>query len=258
MRGSRAAAIRDGARQTALAAGALGLYEAARLLSGGDWSLAVRNARRVLGLERSLHLAWEGPLQRALLDLPPLVRLLNVLYLGHFLFTALFFVWLYRRSRTGFALFRDAFLAAVALAAVVHWAFPTAPPRLAAVGIVDTLRQLSGIDIGSRGSIPATDPVAAVPSLHAGFAFGVGLGLIRHGGRRARLLGIVYPLAVVLTILVTGNHFVLDAVAGAVVVLLGLALSCLLHRPRARAAARTRLYCDPRRGVEQPGSSPGS
>ncbi len=250
-------AVRDGTRQAALLALALGLYETARLLSGGDWSLALRNARRVQGLERSLHLAWEGPLQRAFLELPALVRALNLLYLGHFLFTALFLVWLYRRSPTGFALFRDAFLAAVALAALVHWAFPTAPPRLASIGVEDTLRRLSGIDIGSRGSLAVTDPVAAMPSLHAGFAFGVGLGLILYGGRRARLLGVLYPLAVALTILVTGNHFLLDALAGVAVMALGLALACLARRP-ARKTARTRLYCDPRRGVEQPGSSPGS
>jgi hypothetical protein len=249
---------RDGVRQMLLLAGALGLYEAARLLTGVDWGLARRNARRVHDLEHSLHLGWEHPLQRVFLQQPDLVQVLNLLYFGHFLFTALFFFWLYRRSRPGFALFRDGFLAAVALAAAVHWAFPAAPPRLAGIGIADTLRQLSGIDIGSPGSVSATDPVAALPSLHAGFALGVGIGLVRHGGWRARLLGCLYPLAVVLTIVVTGNHFLLDALAGGAVVLLGLALASFARRLPPWKHGETRLYCDPRRGVEQSGSSPGS
>jgi membrane-associated phospholipid phosphatase len=262
MRRSDSAAVGDGARQAAPLVVGLALYELARLLISTDWSRAVGNARRVQELERSLHVAWERPLQHAFLGLPDLVRALNVLYLGHFLFTALFFLWLYRRSRSGFARFRDGFLAAVALAALVHWLFPAAPPRLAGVGVGDTLRQLSGIDIGSPGSVSATNPVAALPSLHAGFALGVGIGLIRYGGWRAKLLGVSYPLAVVLTIVVTGNHFLLDAVAGGAVMMLGLLVSFVAQRAsrplRPWKPPRTRLYCDPRRGVEQSGSSPGS
>jgi hypothetical protein len=68
-----------------------------------------------------------------LLGLPELVEAMNVFYfVGHFLLTGIFFVWLYHSSRTGFRLFRDGFLAATTLALIVHWGFPTAPPRLAA------------------------------------------------------------------------------------------------------------------------------
>ncbi|MGZ4463034.1 MAG: phosphatase PAP2 family protein [Gaiellaceae bacterium] len=273
MRRSIPASLRAGAPQATLLLAALALYELARASMVSDWPLAIRNARRVLRTEQTLHLAWEGPLQRAFLHLPELVRMLNVLYFGHFLFTALFFFWLYRRSRAGFALFRDGFLTALVLATLLQWVFPAAPPRLAGVGLVDTIRRLSGIDIGSTGSMAVTDPVAALPSLHAGFAFAVGLGLGRYGGRRARLLGAVYPLAVVLAIVVTGNHFLLDALAGVAVILLGLALAALRNHwmaPPACAApcsaspgnplpvSKTGLYCDSRRGVEQSGSSPGS
>ena len=116
-----------------------------------------------------LGVAWEQSLQRAFLALPDLVHALNIFYfVGHFLFTAIFFVWLYRRSRDGFTSYRDGFLAATAIAVVIHWLFPTAPPRLAGVGLEDTLLLLSGIDIGSPTSSALSNPVAAVPSLHAG------------------------------------------------------------------------------------------
>ena len=105
---------------------------------------------------------------------------------------------------------------------MIHWLYPTAPPRLAAVGLQDTLLVLSGIDIGSPNSAALSNPVAAVPSLHAAYALGVGIGMIRYArSYLLRLAGVVYPPLVVLTILVTGNHFVLDAVAGMAVLGVG-------------------------------------
>jgi membrane-associated phospholipid phosphatase len=106
------------------------------------------------------------------------------------------------------------------------------------VGLVDTLHALVGVDVGS-----VSNPVAAVPSLHAGWALGVGLGLARYAHtRRARIAGALYPPLVALTIVVTGNHFFLDAAAGTAVMAASLAVVQFL----------------PRRGVEQSGSSPGS
>ena len=114
----------------------------------------------------------------------------------------------------------------------MHWRFPTAPPRLAGVGLEDTLRRLSGIDIGAPGSAGLSDPVAAVPSLHAGWALGVGVGLVVYAQPLAvRAVGVLYPAAVVVTIIVTGNHFVFDALAGMLVIAAGFGLACHLARP---------------------------
>lgn len=214
----------DGWTQIAVVLTALGGYLAARLMIEPDWGAAFVNARKVMEIEALLHLGWEDDLQNAFLSLPDVVLAMNAFYfLGHFLLTGVFFVWLYRRSRTGFRAFRDAFLAATIFSVLIHWQFPTAPPRLLGnLGFVDTLNALSGIDIGSRHTSALTNPVAAVPSLHAGYAFGVGLGLVRFGRSRwTRLLGVAYPLAVTLTIIVTGNHFILDAVAGVLVLAAG-------------------------------------
>ena len=113
---------------------------------------------------------------------PDVLQALNIFYfVGHFVVTGIFFVWLYRRSWDGFRTFRDAFLIATAISVVVHWLFPTAPPRLAGVGLTDTLLLFSGIDIGSPASAAYSNPVAAVPSLHAAYALGVGAGMIRYG-----------------------------------------------------------------------------
>lgn len=220
-----------------------------RTLIAPDWPLAMRHARGVALLERSLHLAWERPVQAAFLADPAVVQALNVVYVvAHVAVTAVFFVWLYGRSRAAFCRFRNAFLVATTVALVLHWGFPTAPPRLAGIGLADTLRMLAGIDIGSPGSAGLSDPVAALPSLHAGFALGVGVGIVRYARAVGmRLVGAAYPGVIVLTVIVTGNHFVLDTVAGMAVMGLGFAVTD-------RRVATLVL----RRGVEQSGSSPGS
>ncbi len=222
----RILARRDGVAQLAVVLGAFGVYEAARLAMQPNWAQAFANANRIVSAEQVLGLAWEQSLQRAFLALPDLVAALNLFYfVGHFLFTGIFFVWLYRRSRGGFLSYRDGFLAATALAVVIHWLFPTAPPRLAGVGLEDTLLVLSGIDIGSPTSSALSNPVAAVPSLHAAYALGVGIGMVRFARSPVvRLAGAVYPPLVVLTIVVTGNHFLLDAVAGIIVLAAGFLL----------------------------------
>jgi hypothetical protein len=243
----------DGLAQLVVVLAAVGAYEALRLALRPDWPLALDNARRIAGWERAAHLAWERPVQDAALAVPGLVEAMNAFYLaGHFAITGLFFLWLYRRSRSGFRLFRNGFLFATTIALAVAWRFPTAPPRVAGLGLEDTLRHFSGIEIGSPGSGGLSDPVAAVPSLHAGWAFGVAAGLVVYGGSRAvKAAALLYPVAVVLTILATGNHFVIDVLAGAAVMALGFALAALPFGP-------TVVPFTLRRGVEQSGSSPGS
>jgi hypothetical protein len=234
-------ARRDGVAQLAVVLGAVGAYEAARLAMEPNWSQAFANANRVESVEQVLGFAWEQSLQRAFLALPNLVAALNIFYfVGHFLITAIFFLWLYHRSRDGFRSFRDGFLAATAIAVVIHWLFPTAPPRLAGVGLEDTLLVLSGIDIGSPHSSALSNPVAAVPSLHAAYALGVGIGMMRYARSHVvRLAGAIYPPLVVLTIVVTGNHFVLDAIAGIAVLGVGFGVARVLRRRSGDEKVRT-------------------
>ena len=225
MRGGWAALQRrDGLKQTAIVLVALAVYEAARSLIEPNWALAIANAERIAELERGLSFAWEQSLQRAFLGVPELITAMNLFYfIGHFVLTGLFFLWLYRSSRDGFRSFRNGFMVATAIAVLIHWWFPTAPPRVVGdLGIMDTLHVFWNIDIGSPTASAFSNPVAAVPSLHAGWAVGVGVGLVRYGRQTAlRVLGALYPIAVILTIVVTGNHFIFDAVAGVAVLGLG-------------------------------------
>ncbi|MBI4173021.1 MAG: phosphatase PAP2 family protein [Actinobacteria bacterium] len=241
----RALAGRDGLAQIAVVLGAVGAYEAARILIKPDWPAAFANANRVVRLEQVFGLAWEDSLQRLVLAVPDAVHVLNLFYfVGHFLLTGIFFFWLHHRSRAGFRSFRDGFLVATAIAIVIHWKFPTAPPRLAGVGLQDTLLVFSGIDIGSPSTSALTNPVAAVPSLHAAYALGVGIGLVLYARSHVwRLAGALYPPLVFVTIVVTGNHFILDAVAGTAVLGVGFLVAGRLgERRRGEEAAQEPCY----------------
>ena len=220
----------------------IGLAEAYRLLRRlipTDWPQATANAHQVLRLEQVSHFAWEQGIQHWFLRFPELVRGMNWFYLSsHFVATGAFFIWLYWRNREGFSIFRDGFLLATAIALVIHWRYPTAPPRLADMGIRDTIDLYSGVNIGKPHHERFSNPVAAVPSLHAGWALALGVGLTLYARNfLLRAAGVLYPSAVMLTIVVTGNHFIFDAVAGALVMAVGFAATAPF-----RVAAREPAY----------------
>jgi hypothetical protein len=200
-------------------------YRLLRRLIPTDWPQAIANAQRVERLEHVGRFAWEKGIQNWFLQFPELVKGLNWFYLSsHFVVTGVFFVWLYWRDREGFSIFRDGFLLATAIALVIHWRFPTAPPRLAGTGIKDTIDLYSGFNIGKPHHERFSNPVAAVPSLHAGWALALGVGVVLYARSVfVKALGVLYPAAVMLTIVVTGNHYLFDAAAGALVMALGFA-----------------------------------
>ena len=214
-------------------------YRLLRRLLPTDWPQAIANAQQVERLERVTHIAWEQGIQGWFLQFPQLVKGMNWFYLSsHFFVTGAFFVWLYWRNRDGFSIFRDGFLLATAIALVIHWRYPTAPPRLANMNVKDTIDLYSGVNIGGPHHERFANPVAAVPSLHAGWALALGVGIVVYARNHfVRAAGVLYPAAVLLTIVVTGNHFIFDAVVGALVMAVGFAATAPF-----RVAAREPVY----------------
>jgi membrane-associated phospholipid phosphatase len=142
-------------------------------------------------------------------------------------------VWLYRRSRRHYVLLRDTVLATWLVALPIYALFPCAPPRLADIGLVDTITTQTGIALDSKLTTSFYNPLAAVPSLHAGFALAVSAALAAAATRRSwKLLAWTWAPTVCLAVVATGNHFVTDIVAGAVVTIAGYALGRLAHAAR--------------------------
>jgi len=235
--------------EAALVLSLYGVYELARGLVVGDTREAGRHAGQLVALERSLHLFVEGKVQHAADALPDLAGLLGVAYLTlHLAVTAVVLLWLHRRRPTAFPFVRTTLLVASALALVGFLAYPTAPPRLAGIGIADTVS--SGHVNLNHGLVSSLyNPYAAVPSMHVGYALIVATSLLRYGRRRlVRSLAAVYPAFVLLVVVATGNHFFLDAAAGALVA--GLAFAAA--SPLTRAAATNAPIALPARDALPP------
>jgi hypothetical protein len=184
----------------------------------------------------------EGHVQVAARALPGLIGTLGVLYLTlHLSVTGVYLLWLHRRRPDAFPFVRTTLLIASALALIGFLAFPTAPPRYAALGIADTISS-GGVDMNHGLISSLYNPFAAVPSMHVCYAVIVGASLVRYGRRSAaRAVGVAYPALVLFVVVATGNHFLVDAVAGAVVAVAAAALAYAALRvgSRARSADHT-------------------
>jgi hypothetical protein len=226
--------------------GVYAAYEATRGLVAGGAYVALRHAQDVVSLERSLHIFVEESVQHAALAVPGLIGTLDFAYLTlHLSLTGALLLWLHRRRPEAYPFVRTTLLLATALAVVGYVLFPTAPPRLSGLGIADTI---SGghVDLNNGLVSSLYNPFAAVPSLHIGYALIVGTSLARYAPHRVtRLAGLAYPPFVLLVIVATGNHFLLDAAAGAAVAGIALLATRLLVRPwpttRARGRAEGRM-----------------
>jgi PAP2 superfamily len=232
------------------------VYETSRGLVAGGSGVALHHARMIASLERSLHVFVEANVQHAGGALPGLIGALGLLYLTmHLAVTGTYLLWLHRCRPAAFPLVRTTVLIASSLALIGYMAFPTAPPRLAALGIADTI---SGdhVDLNHGLLSSLYNPFAAVPSMHVGYAVIVGASLVRYGGRPVlRAAGVVYPALVVLVIVATGNHFLFDAAAGVIVAAVAAGAARLLVSPREQlgnaAAPRIRLAALPATGSER-------
>lgn len=204
-------------REVAIGLGVYAAYLAVALLKRNPRSreLALRNARRVVAVERRLGLHFEPALQGLLLPRRRLLAVLNVAYVT--LNVGLTIGWLVRlfvRRDRDFHRFRRGVALSVAGATPVFLLFPVAPPR-ALEGFVDTIADVSGVDLDKGVVAQLYDPLAAVPSLHLAFAVVTASGIrAASGSPTARTLAPAYPPAVALIVFATANHYVLDAVAG--------------------------------------------
>jgi membrane-associated phospholipid phosphatase len=192
------------------------VYDASRGLVGGGSALAVHHAHQVVSMEQRLHVSWERSVQHGAAEIPGVPRLFAWGYMSlHLGATGLTLLWLHRRRPSAYATVRLALIIASFGALVGFIVFPTAPPRLAGVGIIDTISD-GTVNLGSSALHSIYNPYAAMPSLHLAYAGLVGVSLWRLARPRAiRALGLVYPLWVAAEVIATGNHFVLDVLAGA-------------------------------------------
>ena len=192
-------------------------YSISRNLIPDQVEQAQRNARSILDAEKLLGLDIELGINLWGADLPWLIVPANYYYATlHLSLTLVVMIWLYRRRKAVYARCRSVLLTMTLMALASYWLYPLAPPRLmAGATYVDTVKEyvLWGFT-PSEDMQSLSNQYAAMPSMHVGWALWVGVVLVMYGrGRVVRALGIAYPLATLFVVMVTANHFILDAVA---------------------------------------------
>lgn len=215
----------------------VGIYEIYSLVRARlpePTGVALRHADQLVDVERALGLFHEATIQGWMLPWRPLIQFWRIFYgTAHFVVPVVVLVLLWRRDRDRYRLWRNALGLTLAVALAGFAAWPLAPPRLlpASYGFEDTDRTIGGPL--TRGDQEDPNRYAAMPSLHAGASAWCTLALFPVLRRRwTRALVVAYPVATLVAIVVTANHFVLDAVGGWLALAIGVGVASLLERRR--------------------------
>ena len=220
-------------------------------------SIAFGHAKDVIAIEEALRLWFEPALQRWYLSLPHdgLIRVWNIFYgTAHFIVTIGVLITAFRRAPERYRFLRTMLAGTTALALIGFASFTLMPPRLLGVdsvygacyqqgtdchgyGIVDTIDQWGGLwKFGSGGMAAISNQYAAMPSLHFGWSTWCAIAMVTVIGRgRKRWLWFLYPATTLFCILVTGNHYWLDAFFGGVALTGGFLIATGIERLLARA-----------------------
>jgi membrane-associated phospholipid phosphatase len=205
-------------RQVSLFVSAFLVYDLVRGFVEGRGTAAFANARELITIERTLHLFVEPSVQTWASGSHVLMVGASWLYVNaQTSITIGALLYLYLRHNRSFYFVRNMLIVAMAIALLGYIVFPTAPPRfLPEWGFTDTVSDITGVRATSAGVDTFFNPYAAVPSMHVAFALMIGWPLAKLvRWRVARGFWALYPLLITFVIVATANHFIFDAVLGA-------------------------------------------
>lgn len=229
----------DVVRQVLLFMAAYQLYRFTRGLVNDPSaaSVAFQHARDVIGIERTLHIFIEPSVQAFTAGQQWLLDIASWMYINAQTSVTLgALAWLYLFRNNSFYFVRNMFLVAFGVALIGYSVFPAAPPRFFPEwGFFDAVSDFTGVPQDSVTVNALFNPYAAVPSMHVAFSLMIGVPLSRLVKWRAlKVFWAIYPLIVVWVIVATANHFIADAVLGAVAAGIGAIAARLLARTRPR------------------------
>ena len=232
-------------RQLAIWFGFFFAYQLARGLADRNPAKAFTNGWRIITFEqRTTHHLVELSAQRIADSSHWLLTATAWTYWNsEFTVVGLTLLWVYLRRNDRFVWFRNTVLLANLLGLIGYVLLPTAPPRMfGSFGFGDALDSVSGINHGSAFISLASNPYAAMPSLHAADSLIVGVVMVtvcRHWW--AKVLWALWPAWVWFCVMATANHFAVDVVAGIGVALVAFAIIALAPRVARRSVAIANL-----------------
>jgi PAP2 superfamily len=217
------------------------LYREARNLVPDQPSVAYRHAGSVEWLQEHLHMNFELSVNRFVSGIDWLAQLMNYYYSTlHFIVTIAVLTWLFVARKRVYRGLRTALFALTLVALVGFFLYPLAPPRLLpGYGYIDTLAQYhTWGSLADPNIAEHTNQFAAMPSLHIGWALWCAIAVFTCTRKWwARTLAVLYPVATLLVIIGTANHFIIDAIAGAAVVGVGFGVQYMLSGRAAHTPA---------------------
>jgi hypothetical protein len=227
--------LRDGAvlywwLELLLAGAFYAVYSAIRNSNEGGTSTARQNAIELIGWQKTLGINHEETLQRWALHFKPLMIGSNYFYGSlHFVATAGVMIYLFRRWSDDYPIWRNTLAVTTAIALIGFMFWPLMPPRLMpdSYGFVDTLAKYPTFWTFNSGAVnKISNQYAAMPSVHCAWALWCACALVpRVKHTWARVLAVLYPVATVTAIVLTANHYFLDAVGGFAVLGIGYLLA---------------------------------
>lgn len=218
-----------------------GVYSFSRHLADGREPQALRSALEVWRLERFLHLPSEVAVQNLALHSTTLISGANWYYICvHFPSIVALLLWVFVRHRGHWPRVRNALILATGLALTIHLLYPLAPPRF--------LSRVSDVSLVDTGAVYGPSPYgngdrlaneyAAMPSLHIGWAVLEAWAVVTILRHRARWLVVLQPVLTTLVVVVTANHYWLDGLVGAALVVIAIVVLDQVSRVLAARAAR--------------------
>lgn len=205
------------------------VYDAITNLAPLRLNAALAHAGDVLGLEHTLHIDPEHALDRWLAAHHSLGLAIADYYdNAHFVVTLSLLGWLWWRRADLYRPLRNSLVLVNLLAFIVFWRYPVAPPRMLP-GFTDIVASTHAIGSWHSGALASqANQLAAMPSLHIAWAVWCTVALWRISARTwVRVLAVLYPCLTAAAVLATGNHFVLDILAGVLVMAAAFALVAL-------------------------------
>jgi membrane-associated phospholipid phosphatase len=221
----------DFAFQVALWAGFLLAYQVARGVADRNSAKAFENGLKVIDLETRANFVIEISLQSYVHSSDFLIAATSYTYwLSQFTVLCGALLWVYLRRHEYFLRFRNLVMLANLIGLAGYVLLPTAPPRMfPGFGFADTLALFGSLNHGSGLIELASNPYAAMPSLHAADALIVGITLATVcRSWLARIVWLAWPVWVWFSVMATGNHFWLDIAAGVLVA--GLAAAVIYRK----------------------------
>ena len=206
-------------------------YFLVRGLTEGNFAEAREHAHLLVQFEQSLGIFMDPSTQALILSQTVLMNVANWIYVwGHWPVVAGVIIWLFAKRPDAYLVYRNALLISGAIGLVLYVTFPAAPPRLLGMGFVDTVFDQSTF-AGIMQPNSLTNQYAAFPSLHFGWSLLMGIAIMREAhSAKLRLLAPFLPIAMLIAVVITANHYIVDTVAGGMVAVLALQAALMVRR----------------------------